>query len=194
MMCELAELLNNKAMKWLLIKTYEKIYKHRRLLIHQNKYNIDIILSGILSWYMQNVLIMGTFIPIVRHPIIFTIFTIFGYLSDYCVIHIVCISTLIYVIVNLIDYKNTPIDNLSMPLINSFLMKSKLYRKMTNQPIIKTITPDIVEMDDKPIIKGDMNNELIESYHIIPNITINELNSKKILINDSFMIIDNYIK
>lgn len=180
--CELTELFNNKLVKWLIINSLEKIYKYRKILFHHNKYNITFILSFIIIQYIDNIYLLSLFVFITKYPLIYSLIIYSNYLSNFDVLHLFVVNFIIYIIVNIIDYKNAPVDTLSLTLINSFLSKSKMYRNITNQQIdiSNHIKYDYLD-NEKKNRNNKMNNQIMNNQ-IINNQIINNVK-----------IIDNYL-
>lgn len=154
---ELCELLNNKLVIWLVRTIAEKIYKYRKILIHHNKSNIFIIVCVITIYYYNNLLLLFAFLLLIKHKWIYILMISFGYLSNYNLMHLITIACIIYIFINIMDFKNAPIDNITIPLINSYLIKSELYKSIMRKE------PNVIDnyIDKKTIQKDKLKNNII---------------------------------
>ena len=179
MMSELFELFDNKVIYFCINKVNDKIYENRYLPIHENKYNIDIVLNTIICLLIQNYLKSSIFRELLiillsltnKNPPIFLYIAIFGRFSNYNYMQLILIDVILYIGINIYHYRTTPKSKVMVNVINSYVSNIK-------SDIIKN--KDLV---DSVVVTHYMNknNSNIENY--IDNNTTNSFLNSAIIID-----------
>lgn len=132
---EAFELLYNKLSNYIINKIKEKIYENRYLLIHENKYNFELIINSLIGYisynfwlpnYHNNCYILFLLVSLInKNPHLALYVYIFGWFSNYNIIQLSLNGLLLYLTININNHKTTPKQNISANLINSYLDKQK---------------------------------------------------------------------
>tara|TARA_R100001163_G_C5064588_1_gene202251 strand:- start:1922 stop:3307 length:1386 start_codon:yes stop_codon:yes gene_type:complete len=92
------------------------------LLFHQNKYNVYLALSVPVIWWLNrlNPYTMAVLPFISKYNFIYLYMLIFGFWSNYDIYHLICLVVMLYIKINLFDYRNVPGKNANLNVIKSY--------------------------------------------------------------------------
>jgi hypothetical protein len=181
---EMGELFYNRLTKYLLNGINNKIYNNRYLLIHNNKYNYDIITNFLIFYMIKNQLFIF-FSFITKNLYIYLWYLIFGYFSEYNNFHLICLGLTLYFSINIINYKNSPNIITSYKFINSYIE--------TKEEVSVSPINCVQNMENSvSIVKKDELINIIPSNYF-DNKKDNNINNKIKTNYNKPNIIDNYL-
>ena len=176
---ELSELIYNKVSKYISDIIYKKIREQRYLLIHENKYNLEIIVTSLISYniwnqcYLINILTNGekynftssfsstellSFYKIIlislicmisKNKLISLYIFIFGVFSSYNSVHLLLNSIILYLGINIYNFKTVSKQKVKLNIINSYV---------TEKITLKN------SIEEKGELKDNINLNIVDSY------------------------------
>ncbi len=212
---EFFELLYNGVINYLIFGMYKKIYDYRYLLIHENKYNVHIFLAPFaihMIWSTTstdtNKLLLLFLLTLISKHMYFTLyFGVFGLFSQYNLIHLASLIILLYIFINIYNFKTTPINHVNLNIVNSYIsnystnvsenFNSNLKIKLIDSYISDNYSSiNICDTDMDYFNKRSLNklNYNHDDLNIINSYIGNFIPSNPILnIHDNFNIINSYV-
>lgn len=125
MLCELFELLYNRASNYIIDKMTRIIRENYHYVIHKNDYNIDILANtSLLVYYKANPLLPALWI-INKNKIIYGTLMFCGFFSEYDGVHMFVIDLVLYICVNL--YHEIDKKIIEIKVIDNYYDKSDKY-------------------------------------------------------------------
>jgi hypothetical protein len=137
---ECLEILFNIYTKNIIYFIYNKYKYHYQIIFHKNKYIYSLFSQIILLYYISlnfdyKLLII---LLLSKKDILFIFFTLFGFLSNYNIYHLICLSLLFHCSYNIYQYiyNEYKIDKLNIDLIKSYITKKNNEKSNINIDII----------------------------------------------------------
>jgi hypothetical protein len=182
---ETFEYINNKIFRWILFKSVNKIIdtckKKYHILFHKNNYNLYIILSLLITFILLSdnfkLLNINIFIKYVlvimivvvsKYPFIILWYIIIGNFSNYYIIHMLLISCILYLTINIANFDTAPKQNIKLNIVEN-------YNPYDNNENIKHIKYNNINLIDDYLNETNDNtdNKLNQSFFIEKNIDDN---------------------
>ncbi|ARF08742.1 hypothetical protein Catovirus_1_792 [Catovirus CTV1] len=165
------ELFFNDITYFILHKIAEKINENRYLLVHENKYNLNIITISFLAYMLRNIpnspIISALIVATNKHLYIALYIYIFGFFSHYNPLQLLLNALILYIAINIYDHKSTPKQTLNLNIINSYVNKVKINN--VNDSVIVEKYPDIINVEQHNIYSTeDLHKSFLNSSIIVP--------------------------
>ena len=114
--------LNNPLSRHLMKRLNKDYMNLFYLLFHKQKYNYYLLTSIFIIYYTAQIypLALVSLPFIVKYNFVYIWLVMWGIFSNYSFFHLLILNTMLYIIINILDYKNLPKKKINLELIESY--------------------------------------------------------------------------